>query len=417
MEKGEFFPSELWQEVRNKFAFIEADPQLGKRLFFDNSGGSLRLQAAIDAKTELDLIPDCPERYHERADLLNEVIQKGTNDILKVILGAKDGALMTEMTASQTIFQGISTILENVEGTNAVTSNVEHPSAYDALKFYCQKNNREFRVAEANPLTGFVEPEKVAALVDENTIVVSIMASSNISGNIMDLENIVKLVREKNPDVYIISDAVQHVPHGLMDVDKLKLDFVNFAPYKFMASRGIGVAYVSDRMCKLPHHKLLGKGDEVWELGTPTPSLFASISAVVDYVCWIGGHFVKASDRRELFSEGMKRIALQERALMNYTIEGLRKIDGVTLFLDNNDLERKDFIIAIDINGKDLTECVKEYQKRGITVYERVNTSIYSKRIVEALNFQGAIRVSPLHCHTCEEIDEFLRITAEIAAL
>ena len=219
MEKGEFFPLELLQEVRNKFAFIEADPQLGKRLFFDNSGGSLRLQAAIDAKTELDLIPDCPERYHERADLLNEVIQKGTNDILKVILGAKDGALMTEMTASQTIFQGISTILENVQGTNAVTSNVEHPSAYDALKFYCQKNNREFRVAEANPLTGFVEPEKVAALVDENTIVVSIMASSNISGNIMDLENIVKLVREKNPDVYIISDAVQHVPHGLMDVD------------------------------------------------------------------------------------------------------------------------------------------------------------------------------------------------------
>ena len=34
-----------------------------------------------------------------------------------------------------------------------------------------------------------------------------------------------------------------------------------------------------------------------------------------------------------------------------------------------------------------------------------------------ALNFEGAIRVSPLHCHTCEEIDEFLRITAEIAAL
>ena len=417
MQKGEFFPSELWQEVRSKFAFLEADPQLGRRLFFDNSGGSLRLQAAIDAKMELDLIPDCPERYHERADLLNEIIQKGTDDILHVILGAHGGSLMTEMTASQTIFQGISTILENVEGTNAVTSNVEHPSAYDALKFYCQKNHREFRVAEANPLTGFVEPETVAALVDENTIVVSIMASSNISGNIMDLENIVKLVRAKNPDVYIISDAVQHVPHGLMDVDKLKLDFVNFAPYKFMASRGIGVAYVSERMCKLAHHKLLGKGDEVWELGTPTPSLFASISAVVDYVCWIGEHFVENSDRRELFSEGMRRIACQERALMNYTIEGLRKIDGVTLFLDNNDLERKDFIIAIDINGKDLTACVKEYQKRGITVYERVNTSIYSKRIVEALNFEGAIRVSPLHCHTCEEIDEFLRITAEIAAL
>ena len=62
MEKGEFLPLDLWKQVRNKFAFVDADPQLGKRLFFDNSGVSLRLLAAIDAKMELDLIPDCPER-------------------------------------------------------------------------------------------------------------------------------------------------------------------------------------------------------------------------------------------------------------------------------------------------------------------------------------------------------------------
>ena len=103
MLKGEFFPSELWQEVRSKFAFLEADPQLGRRLFFDNSGGSLRLQAAIDAKMELDLIPDCPERYHERADLLNEIIQKGTDDILRVILGAAGGSLMKKMNIRQLI--------------------------------------------------------------------------------------------------------------------------------------------------------------------------------------------------------------------------------------------------------------------------------------------------------------------------
>ena len=417
MDKGEFFSQALCNEIRDKFAFIDADPQLGTRLFFDNSGGSLRLKAAIDAKTELDLIPDCPERYHERADILNAIIQRGTDDILKIILGAKGGSLMTELTASQTVFQGIATIMENVEGTNAVTSNVEHPSAYDALKFYCQKNHKEFRVAEVNAKTGFVEPEKVAELVDENTILVSIMASSNISGNIMDLEEIVKVVREKNPNVYIISDAVQHVPHGLMDVDKLKLDFVNFAPYKFMASRGIGVAYVSERVSKLPHHKLLGKDNQIWELGTPTPSLYASISAVVDYVCWLGTKFINSNDRRELFCAGMRGIEMQERALMNYMIEGLRKISGVTVFLDNDDLERKDFILAIDIKGKDLTECVKEYQRRGITVYERVNTSIYSKRIVEALNFEGAIRVSPLHCNTCDEIDRFLKVTAEIVSL
>ncbi len=58
--------------------------------------------------------------------------------------------------------------------------------------------------------------------------------------------------------------------------------------------------------------------------------------------------------------------------------------------------------------------CVAEYQRRGVTVYERLSTSIYSKRILEALGIEGAIRVSPLHCHGTEDIDEFLRITADM---
>ena len=58
---------------------------------------------------------------------------------------------------------------------------------------------------------------------------------------------------------------------------------------------------------------------------------------------------------------------------------------------------------------------VAEYQKRGVTVYERINTSIYSKQIVESLGLTGAIRVSPLHCHGTEDIDKFLKITGEIA--
>ena len=67
------------------------------------------------------------------------------------------------------------------------------------------------------------------------------------------------------------------------------------------------------------------------------------------------------------------------------------------------------------IDNIDMTECVAEYQRCGVTVYERVGTSIYSKRILESLGLKGAIRVSPLHCHGTEDIDKFLKITAEIA--
>ena len=112
---------------------------------------------------------------------------------------------------------------------------------------------------------------------------------------------------------------------------------------------------------------------------------------------------------------------MQERALLYRMLEGteevpgLRHIPGVTVCLDTPDLTSRDLIAAISIGGWDMTACVAEYQKRGVTVFERVNTSIYSKRIIEALGLAGAIRVSPLHCHGVEDIDRFLEITAEIA--
>ena len=76
---------------------------------------------------------------------------------------------------------------------------------------------------------------------------------------------------------------------------------------------------------------------------------------------------------------------------------------------------RRDLIVAMGIDGLDMTRCVEEYQKRGVTTFERVNTSVYSKRIVEAVGLTGAIRVSPLHCHTVADIETYLRVTQELA--
>jgi hypothetical protein len=52
--------------------------------------------------------------------------------------------------------------------------------------------------------------------------------------------DIVKKAREIKPDLYVISDAVQHAPHCKIEAEKLGLDGVNFAPYKFFGVRGCG---------------------------------------------------------------------------------------------------------------------------------------------------------------------------------
>ncbi len=418
---GLLFDEKIQKELKDKFYYADFDPEYNKRLFFENSGGSLRLKKCVEAKAEIEKFPDCPERIHERSLKLKGLVEKGTREIMEIIFGAKSGSLITELTASQTMFHMVGLIMENIPGTNAVVSSIEHPSAFDAIEFYCKKTGKEMRVVPANRKTGGIDPEEVIKYVDKDTCLLSIMSASNISGNIMDIEKIVRLAREIKPDLYIISDAVQHAPHSILEVERLGLDGMNFAPYKFFGIRGCGFAYVSERVAALPHHKLIAKDSSVFELGTSAPANFAAAMEIISYVADIGRCYINSSDKKALYDEGMRRIHLHERALLYRLLEGtadmpgLRHIPGVTVCVDTDDLTARDLIVAIAIDGTDFTECVAEYQKRGVTVYERVNTSIYSKRILDSLGLSGAIRVSPLHCHGTDDIDEFLRITAEIA--
>lgn len=417
---GQLFSADLQKEIRDRFLNLESDPVVGKRLFFENAGGSLRLKKAVDAHNRIEALPDNPGRVHATALMLQDILNKGLSDV-RVIFNAKSGCILTSLTASQVMFQMTCAIAESVPGTNIVTTNIEHPSAYDAAVMYAQKKGMEYRVARANPRTGGVDVEEIVRLIDKNTCLLSVIFASNISGAILDVETIVKEARKIKPDLHVIVDAVQHAPHGVIDVEKLQIDGVNFAPYKCFGNRGIGFGWVSDRVATLPHDRLLDKAKDNWEVGSPVPAMAAAVSEVVDYVCWIGSQFSDSRDRRTLYVEGMQRIKMHERALHYRLLKGctdtpgLEDIAGVSVFFDQSDLTVRDFIMAISIEGIEHTQAVKEYEKEGIIVYERVTSSLYSKRMLESCGIDGAIRVSPLHCHTIEDIDGFLAATSLIA--
>jgi len=324
------------------------------------------------------------------------------------------------LNASQIIFSLTGTIVESIPGTNVVTTLLEHPCAFDAAEYFAEKTDKELRAAKTNPITGGVDIEEVTKLIDQNTCLLSIIFASNISGAVLDVDAIIKAARKIKPDIYIIVDSVQHAPHGLIDVDTLNIDGVVFAPYKFYGVRGFGVGYASDRVSKLPHPRLLGKDSLTWTLGSPAPAHYAAISKVIDYVCWLGGMDISSNDRRILYEAGINKIKLQERALMHRMLEGtpccpgLRHIQGVKVLLDYEDLSKRDFIMAISLNNWGFTEAVREYERRGIIVFERISTSIYSKRMLESFFIEGCIRVSPMHCNSIDEIDTFLKVTSEM---
>ena len=144
-------------------------------------------------------------------------------------------------------------------------------------------------------------------------------------------------------------------------------------------------------------------------------------SEIINYVCELGQHETNDAAQRNQFVNGMQMIALHERALLarllNGTADttGLRDMQNLDIYLDYKDLTKRDLILAINFKHIEPAAAVKEYDRHGVTVFERVNSSLYSKRMLESFDLQGAIRVSPLHCHSARDIDEFLVITAKMA--
>ncbi len=278
------------------------------------------------------------------------------------------------------------------------------------------------RVAQANPKTGGVDVDDILSLVDKDTCVLSVMSASNISGYVFPMKEIITRARAIKPDLYVVSDAVQHQPHQALYAHDLGIDALVIAPYKAFGIRGCGYGYVSDRAAVLPHDKLEGKDPKEWELGTYPHGNFAAMSAMVDYVCWLGRHFTQAEDRRTQYVVGMQKAHEQETALLIRMLEGsaevpgLRHIPGVEVYFDGPVSPERDLVVAMGIKGMDYTALREEYGRRGVLVFERINTSIYSKRIVESLGQTGLIRVSPIHCHDFGDIDQYLKVTAAIAA-
>lgn len=128
---GQLMPAELTAQVRDKYYYVDIDPFTNKkRLFFDNSGGSFRLKDASKRFQEVDDLPNCGGHGGAASNYLDSLRTQACKD-LSTMFNAKDGCIVTSMTASIIIYDVSDCIISNIPGTNVVTTQLEHPSAFD----------------------------------------------------------------------------------------------------------------------------------------------------------------------------------------------------------------------------------------------------------------------------------------------
>ncbi|HLN88964.1 MAG TPA: cysteine desulfurase family protein [Candidatus Binatia bacterium] len=93
---------------------------------------------------------------------------------------------------------------------------------------------------------GFIDLEKLKAVVDGETVLVSISAVNNEIGTIQPIKEAVDIVKAKNPHTLFhtdASDAYGRIPFNVQD---LKVDLATVSSYKIQGPRGMGAMYLKD---------------------------------------------------------------------------------------------------------------------------------------------------------------------------
>lgn len=418
---AEMFSPTLLEEVRKHFMYVDWDPYSGRRVYLEASGGSLRLKSVVESIAKETALPDELYRYNPASDHVVRSIEKGIEDV-KLFLGAESGYVMPAQSATHAIFRVMNTVTSHIPGTNIVTTELEHPAVLSSTKRFAESAGMEWRVARLNRKTSTVPVEAILDLVDKDTCILVFQHGSNQTGAINDAETITKEARKTNPDLYVLVDAVQYAPHGPIDVEAIGADAYVFGPYKAYCVKGIGFAHLSERLARLPHWKLDGKAETDWVLGSPAHPMYTTWTAVVDYLCWLGGHFTDSTGRRDLIVAAKTAIMGHMRGLLDRVIfggedlPGLADLDHVTVCGMDGDTSNRLCIFLFRIDGLDSSRASERFNREfGIRVSARVPDT-YSVVPLTALGWPNAVRLCAAHYNTPHEIDLFLKASAAIKA-
>jgi len=143
-------------------------------------------------------------------------------------------------------------------GRHLVTSRLEHKSVLDAAKRLEQEG---CAVTYLRPdRNGIIAPEAVAAVLRQDTVLVSLMHANNEIGVLQEIAAIAAVCRERGVALHV--DAAQSVGKIEVDVGALGVDLLSFTAHKLYGPKGIGALYATPRQRVSLQPLLFGGGQE-----------------------------------------------------------------------------------------------------------------------------------------------------------
>lgn len=161
-----------------------------------------------------------------------------------------------------------------------VTTEIEHPAVLSSCR---ELQRRGVEVVYIPPDgEGIVRAEDIAAEIDDDTALVSVMAANNETGVLQPVAEVAEICRQRG--VLFHTDAVQAVGNIPLDMRELAVDMLSVSAHKIGGIKGAGLLYARKGTPISP--MIFGGGQEFGiRSGTENAAAIAALGAAMTEIC------------------------------------------------------------------------------------------------------------------------------------
>ena len=344
-----------------------------------------------------------------------------------------------------------SLLTEFRDGDNVVSTMMEHNSNYVPWYALCQEILPRFgrrvqcRLARFDPVTGELDLDHLASLIDARTKLVCCTGASNFLGTRNPLAAVRALAgasgyHQPNGErrSWLLIDGAQLVPGSFTDVSALGADYLTFSFHKLLAPFGVGVLYAREQLLN-PALPFLYGGDMIaegrvfpdhveynalpWKYSAGTPNILGAVVSAQALRILLDlaltpkhpAYFGTARPvERTAVQAAMSRVAAWNQMLTSRALDGLGAIDGITIY-GPRDASRRTSLVAFNLADLDPVSVAQGLNEAGIESRAGCHCATLAHHAL-GLDPPASCRLSFYLYNTPGEVDRAVEAVAAIAA-
>jgi len=399
--------------VRKDFPILETTFKGKPLVYLDSAATSQKPKFVLDALSN----------YYES---VNSNVHRGAHTLSRDATAAYEGArdtvasLINAKSRNECIFtKGATEAINLVAMTygranigpedEIVSTELEHHSNIVPWQILASQTGCKLKFAHVDQTTGTLDVEELKALLSERTKIVSFQHVSNTLGCVNPVTELVEAIREKAPNAKIVLDACQSVPHQVVDVQALNIDFMAFSGHKMCGPTGIGALWGREELLNaMP--PFLGGGEMIdhvtlegstyslspgrFEAGTPPIAQAVGFGAAIQY----------------LNNIGFEEIEAYEQELGEYLYKRLSELEGITVFGPEKNRAALCSFYCDAVHPSDLSTFL---DVEGVAIRAGHHCC---QPLHQALGYSHSARASLYFYNTKEEVDKFIEVLEDSIA-